>query len=533
MTENPYRTFGPSIPPMLGRASLVRQIERHLLKPSPDHVSVVGPAHYGKSVLLRHLADTHRRESEAFLTTVHVDLRHQTPKSDAAFKRRFAEEIKAALRAERPQIAEYLELEEEAIHESLDLVFTDLDGEGKRLLVVLDGFDKVLRDGELTRNLWDRLRSLAQKPSLRLVTGSRRPLRELCRTEESRTSDFWEIFYDTPIRIGALDDSDWEPFLQPLLDTGGVVDEPARKEIVNWTGGVPWLVCALLRRLWEQGPETVRLSKPEIDQAAEAVLEEQRELLAELWEDCDVELRADLGALASRDIPLTELSNSRHRELESRGFGRVSKNRLRGSCRLMQRYAARQAPALSRLKHLFGTAPGFETHIRSLLELRLAQVAGLEADRDLCGLVRNAVRDIEPEPAHALIWVRSIADRALALVWKAEGLPRDRTLPPHWRNAGVKGLPDNEDKLPGDSGPQCSVLRQITGTGQIRRKSRCVTKTTCLLIDHLQSVGSFAQHREDFPETEVSIGFAAVSVLVAISLIESLTADLRRQEGTG
>ena len=56
MTANPYRVLGPSIPPMLGRGSLVRQIERHLLKPTPDHVSVVGLRHYGKSVLLRHLA---------------------------------------------------------------------------------------------------------------------------------------------------------------------------------------------------------------------------------------------------------------------------------------------------------------------------------------------------------------------------------------------------------------------------------------------------------------------------------------------
>jgi len=82
------------------------------------------------------------------------------------------------------------------------------------------------------------------------------------------------------------------------------------------------------------------------------------------------------------------------------------------------------------------------------------------------------------------------------------------------------------------SRPQCSVLWQITGTGQIRRQSRCITKTTCLFIDQLHSVGSFAQHREDFPETDISVGFAAVSVLAAISLLESLTADLRRQEGS-
>lgn len=291
------------------------------------------------------------------------------------------------------------------------------------------------------------------------------------------------------------------------------------------------LVCALLQKLWEQDLEAARLSKPEIDHGAEAVLEEQHGLLAELWDDCDVELRADLGALAEGGVPLAELSGGRRRALESRGFGRVSKNRLRGSCRLMQCYAAQQAPALADLNRLFGSAPGFETHIRSLLELRFAQVAGPDVDGALREYVRNAVRDIEPEPTHALIWVRSITDRALALVWKAE-LPPDRTLPPDWRNAGVRGLPDDEDKLPDGSGPQCSVLRQITGTGHIRRQSRYITKTTCLLIDYLQSVGSFAQHREDFPETEISVGFAAVSILAAISLIEGLTADLLRQDGT-
>ena len=86
---------------------------------------------------------------------------------------------------------------------------------------------------------------------------------------------------------------------------------------------------------------------------------------------------------------------------------------------------------------------------------------------------------------------------------------------------------------PYGSGPQCGVLRLITGTDRVRRQSWYVTKTTSLLVDHLQSVGSFGQHRENFPETNVSIGFAPASVLAAISLIESLTADLQREEGSG
>ena len=135
------------------------------------------------------------------------------PTSDDAFKRRLAEEVRAALQPHRPELSEWLEFEDEGIHELLVLVFDDLEKSDARLLVVLDGFDYALAGAGLTRNLWDQLRSLAQKTSLRFVTGSRCPLRELCRTEETRTSDFWEIFYDTPIRVVALDDADWGPFL--------------------------------------------------------------------------------------------------------------------------------------------------------------------------------------------------------------------------------------------------------------------------------------------------------------------------------
>ena len=516
---------------MLGRAALVQRIENHLSKPSPDHVSVVGPKHYGKSVLLRHLADVYRAGSGGYLTTVHIDLRHDTPGSDGAFKRRLAAEVKTALRPERTQLSEYIDPDDAAVHESLDLVFEELAGEGARILVVLDGFDYALAGTGLTRNLWDQLRSLAQRTSLRFVTGSRRPLRELCRTEESRTSDFWEIFYDTPVRVTALDDSDWDPFLQPLLDAGCTFDEPARKEIVNWTGGVPLLVCALLQELWEKY-RGAALSKLEIDRTAEEVLIGRREILADLWDDCDVELRADLGTLARADIPL---SNDRRRAIEDRGFGRVSKKRLRGSCRLIQRYAEEQAPALADLRCLFGTSTGFKTQIRSLMELRLAQVTYPDVDEDLRRFVSNAIRDLEPHPVDALTWIRSVADRALVLIWEAE-LPPDKVLPEEWieewRCRGVTNLPEDRGKLPSRSRAQCRVLRLITDSDlSTSRQSNYVTRTTYLLVDHLKSVGDFGQHRGDYPETTISVGFAATVVLAAISLIESLMTDLQRDGG--
>lgn len=534
MTANPYQVAGSSIARMLGRESLVKRIEAHWMKSVPDHVSVVGPAHYGKSVLLRHLADAHRVGSGCYLTTTYVDLRHgDARESDAAFKRRLAESVKGSLQPIHIELADWIDVEYPRVHEQLGDVFEQLEDDGARLLVVLDGFDDVLAGTGLTRTLWGQLRDLTQRSdSLRFLTGSRRPLQELCKTEESRTSDFWNIFHPQPVGVHALDEADWPAFLQPIRDGGCELDESARKEVVNWTGGVPVLVCALLHNLWEEHQHRgSRLSKPDVNRAAETMIDERTAFLEALWDDCDHELRSDLGALTGGDMAASELTPGRRRRLEDRGFVRVSGNHMRGSCRFMQRYAKAQAPALENVTRLFGTVAGFENNIRSMLELRLKQV-GQNVDRVLHDYVLRAVTEID-KPELTINGIRGIVERGLVLIWQAE-LASDQTLPEEWldewKHAGVKKLPEDQGRLPRDSRGQCSVLQLITGTRRTRRLSRYVTKTTSLLIDHLHGVGTLGQHRSGYPETRVTIGFATAVVLSAISLVECLTKDL---EGVG
>ena len=426
--------------PVEGRLGYLPQARDRLVELCACHPFLV-QSHYGKSVLLSHLADVHRTGSSHYLTTVYVDFRISPPASDATFKQRLASALKTGLQPVRSELSGYINPEYERIHELLDDVFADLAKEKEiaRILVVLDGFDHVLAGTGLTRNLWDQLRELARRPSLRLVTGSRRRLRELCRTEEAQSSNFRGIFHDPPSQVSTLDDSDWDAFLQPLREAGCTLDEPARKEIVNWTGGVPVLACALLQELWETHHGRAQLSKPEIDDAAETILNGPRESLSALWDDCDDELRADLGTLATADIPLVDLSDAQRRAIESRRFGSPSRNRLRGSCRLMQRYARRQAPAAADLKRLFGTASGFETHVKAMLELRLDQITRQNVDGLLHDHVSRVVRDMDKAEI-ALDGIRRLARRALTLIWDAE-LPQDKTLPPkwveHWESAQV------------------------------------------------------------------------------------------------
>jgi hypothetical protein len=146
------------------------------------------------------------------------------------------------------------------------------------------------------------------------------------------------------------------------------------------------------------------------------------------------------------------------------------------------------------------------------------------------------VRDLEPNPELSLKWVRSVASRALALIWDAE-LPSDQRLPDawvnEWKQAGERLLwLDGSQRLPRRQGAQCNVLRLATGSENIRPMAKFATKPTALLLDGLQSIGDFAQHREDFPESIVTKGYAASVVLTALELVESLARDFTRNVST-
>ena len=107
----------------------------------------------------------------------------------------------SVLERTRPEVAEYLTLEEVEIRERMQLTTQELHDKGDRVLLVMDGFDDVVANPGITREIWDNLRAVAARKRLRFVTGSRRPLRELCRDEDARTADFWEVFFENKIQI--------------------------------------------------------------------------------------------------------------------------------------------------------------------------------------------------------------------------------------------------------------------------------------------------------------------------------------------
>jgi predicted AAA+ superfamily ATPase len=51
-----------SVSPMLGRRRLSERLRGNLVKPTPDHLSLVGPRFFGKTVVLSALANKLRSE---------------------------------------------------------------------------------------------------------------------------------------------------------------------------------------------------------------------------------------------------------------------------------------------------------------------------------------------------------------------------------------------------------------------------------------------------------------------------------------
>jgi hypothetical protein len=536
--NNPYTSSGAEPAAMLGRKAVFERLCRHLRKLTPDHVSVIGPKRYGKTVILRHFAARFSHPNAHYIAAAYVDLRHSTPETDDQFRRKFANSVKAALQPVAAEIAEYLTMDDESLGALLQYVFEELQKKSQRLLVVLDSVDHLPLGTGISPNLLDQMRTFAQLPSLRLVTGSRSRLRELCQTEASRTSDFWRIFHDPPLPIGCFDSDDWDDLLEPFTQRSITIEKSARSELENWTGGAPLLVSALLQDLFDGTTDGGTIDNSHVNSVAENALQNHRDLISDLWDDCSPDLQADLADLAAGEVLASDIPSRRRTSLEQRGFAITAGNKLRCTARLIQRFAQDQGGGVTNMRRLFRQRTDFDRNIRSLLELRLSQVAeDLYADRELIGHVKRAIRDLHPDPTYSVVWARSIAERALDLIWRAE-LRADRKVPDKWINelktTGVRywDVLEDQNTLPQERGKQCGVLRWLTGgkvgNKTIARLTRFVTRPTFLLVDHIQSVGNFGQHQDD-PAT---LGFASTVCLAAIELCQSLANDLRPPAGS-
>jgi hypothetical protein len=522
MASNPFQVLGTKVVKRIGRQ---KEWNRLLSLVERNHLSVVGPKYVGKSVLLLSLAEHFQPGSGAFRTSLYWDLRHGTPEVDLDFFSQFASRLVAPVRMVNPEYANELEGDPADSLKRIRMVFELLKEEGAAVLVCLDGCDNLLLGSNVTRNLWDNLRALAEMDSLRFVTASRRRLRDLCHSPESKTSDFWNIF-GSPFALNAMSDADIGDFVQFFQSSGVEIGPGAMKELLNWSGGIPLLVAAHCQALWDPAEGRKMLSKTLVDDVGKGLHLNEQDALREVWEDCSEEQRT-LAArvyqyqLGHADAPNQALVNS----LIERGIVRLDGRRILGASRVLENFLEQGAGGRSNLlATLFETDEGFATNSKGLLQLRLASLA--QTDKDLLDYLRNAIENLD-NPKVLIRMIRALVERSFQMIWDLS-IP-DRRIPADWsaewkqpdRDGNSTTYPP-EGGISGRLGKQCQLLDLMTDPRKNRRTP--VRRSTYVLIEGLQTAGDFGQHLEG---EIVPHGFGVAVSLSALQVVQQLTADLQ------
>ncbi len=516
MAERIFQICGATIPPMVGRKAIMERLCNALTKPMPDHLQVIGPRYAGKSVVLHALAQRMREVGTPYSAVILWDLGHQTPDSDETFMCGLRDQLVAGLASVNSSYANYLRDVAGNPYKELAEVFDELKDQGIKVLMLWDGFDKPLAGGKLSRNLWDQLRELASRPSLRLVIASRKRLHELIRDPESHSSDFWGIFDMSPVRIECFDDNDLKAVLAMIPAFN--FSSGAQTELINWSGGFPPLLLSVLNDLLESGA-IGKVTPESVNASSENIIDNLSGLVSLLWSDCHQPSK-DLfqEALGARGLDMTGISQADIAQLTEKGFAKRSGSKILPACRFLEKYVAAFAGDLGLLIRLFGSPERFNGNARSLLERRLNHLSTL--DPMLKGFIDNSLRWIPDQPAVCLQGVRGIVDRALDLIWATE-FGRDKKIPSeyfaYWKLKDERG-PEQywDEQFPAAKrGHQIRLLQLITGTEKSSRKAKYVTKNTYALTNAAHGFSDFGQHIDG--AVDLGTAFAALSVCIELA----------------
>lgn len=516
---NFYDVTGADDAPTLGREHEVSAILQRLRKRTPENVSVLGPRFIGKSAVLRTVCER-ITEDPKWIASVRIDLRHGSPNSDDAFRQRIADSVADTLRANGRS-----DLVDEPTRFTFLTPLADLlEEEDQRLLIVLDGMDAVLGKAGLTRELWDNLLALARRKALWFVTGSRARLRELCASEASATSDFWNVFHPNPHLLGAFREDAWASLLDPL-SRGREIAADITTVVRSQTGGIPYLTIALLKHLADRDESTTRKC---LDEAIAALLES--DVPSALWNDCDEELRGHFARIGAEPQPAASLPPEALRELAQRGFVREQGGRVRANAEVMVRYTRERDPRSALLQQLFAAPMDYERNVSSLLSLRFKQIPHSRLPPSLRSKVELSIARLRSEcPEDSLLYLRSLVEVALPEMLRAEGAARE--IPPAWMEAwaaaDIRERRDPHD-VTGERPQQLAVLRLAAKSDPrrgLRPQLRNVSREAVLLVEALDAVGSYGQHRGD---ARVPPALLAAWNLLAIEFLAKLNDDLNR-----
>jgi hypothetical protein len=516
MDNNPFKVFGSSAGLCLGRENDKAHLASLLGK---NHISIVGPRYIGKTVLARELCTILPKRSSEITGSIYWDLGQRTPSEDTEFYLQFAAVLGKGLQGVNSESAEKLARAKDNFHEEIHDVFDYLQELGLCVLICLDSFDYLLGRGVITRNLWDNLGALADEfKSLRYLAVSRKTLNDLCWVPGSENSHFWKLFGTSPRLLKCMTESDLEGFTETFARSEANIGSGFTRELWNWSGGIPPMVSALSRDMWEGADGSTVFDNELVNRVANALLKSTDTMVPEIWRSLTGEQQRFIVELGEKGKQM-ELPTAARPLVDSQIIT------LQGKCwyvhsRLLRQYAASEhGRAGGYLRDFFESEDAYSRNIRSVLEFRLARVKNIDIDKVLRTHVTDMVEKLD-EPDIVISKPRLIANRAFELIWEREFGGYE--IPGEWTREFSKLT----DKVPGqrirsELGAQFRVLELMT-------EENCslhtrVSRYTYHLLNGLGPVSNTGSHlRGD----RHSFGYGVAITMWCLQLVEQLSQEL-------
>lgn len=281
-----------------GREREIRKIYARIDAENPQCVSVVGDRRIGKSSLLYHIgqeANRARFMSHAATTDV-VFLDFQ---SDFDFDQtRFLQRLFAALGNDAPPAAAG-----PPTYADFEKVLERRQKRGRRLVVLMDEFERITGNAAFEAWFFSSLRSAANRFKVAYVTASGAELQRMCHTREISDSPFFNIFSNLP--LGPFRVEEAEAMITGASAATGRSFSAYSRQLIDLAGLLPMFLQIACSGLYEQLVEDGR-GEPDWAALAEAFREEAHPHFEFVWNrlaagEQDYLARAAAGSAVSRE----------------------------------------------------------------------------------------------------------------------------------------------------------------------------------------------------------------------------------------
>jgi hypothetical protein len=531
MKENLFPILGTEPISIVGRELLLDRIWRDLTKKTPSNLGIVGPKDIGKTVLLNELYRRATQADSPYPLVLYWEVGYNSPLSDEQFIEHLCEQLCDVMSGFDGNYDEYRNyLMEEKSFGRLKEVMDLLDSEDKSILMIWDGFDKPIKQGKLSGQLFAQLRQLFYERKHKIVTVTRERPSELTSDKQIEDSPFWNMFDTNLVRVGPFDSKDLENAIETsLLKT----TSNGRKELFNWSGGNPIILLSFLNELHKRGVDCV--DSDHVKSVADTVAVQLEEVMEKAWNHAREAQKDSLLYLVEQGA--NELGNQKfNRELDywcHRGFAIRDQEKI-FACRLLEKYLVGKKLDGNAILRFFGNWENYRIQILRVLELRMGQISVVSNRLNkLVNLCLDSMGDI---PEDCLSNLTQIEEAALEVIWKYE-LGGDNVLGPeivaYWTqhprdkdNVVVRMMEANDWGLPRDRLRQLQLLQLLTGSKpNFEQRSKFFRKDAYSLLNAIHQFRNRTEHSDGQP---IHPAFAVAVLMTCIELMACLERDLKQ-----